>query len=1213
MLPPLSSHTWRHVPGYDSDSDSEFIRSNWSEEDEEEDPQGLQERLDLILQVLSESERWQEAPLVDFAPVGCSKSKDKDKDRRNPSLAERLRCRTNQAPPPLPPQLMQRSGPGPTFRLEHVRAPIVRETCLYNGLVPVASNEFCVMWSGPGLKEHNYKDLHEYQRVNHFPGGFNLTRKDTMYENLVKMAGDFGTDTYDFIPDTFCLPEQAEAFLSTYRRSGGLWIYKPSNAACGRGIFIFRNITRAQLSLKDSAVISRYLENPLLIHGLKFDLRVYVTVTQYEPLRAYIYREGLARFASAPYSTEDEHLSDPFRQLTNYSINKYAPNFSENADIRNDNYGHKWSFSALNKHLKCVGVDVDIMWSRIMDLIVKTLLAVEPVIAAKTRQAIYYPGVCFEVYGFDILVDDELKPWILEVNLSPSMQAESPLDWQVKSSLLCDSFNLVGVCSPDTRMVRSSKGRAQIMQSRINHRKLMQERATFAGIGGDEDDEEKDPKEVQRRKALVEKALRGGIKSLIPANPVQLARLGETQLKMLARSLQEFMRSHNFIRLYPTRKTVERYAPITLTRGRGPRNPSHMLAAILYGPTPIISEAEEQKKKALAEAMERLALQKAEQKAALAAAVALAARAQPAAAPLSPKACLPAAIPEAAPVEEADSSPRQPAVQAAPRRLSAAQIQEFSAGPRSCAAGGAEVEEEEEEPQERQRQRPRSAVQRGTKPSEERGLRVRVTRTSTWTQGDAKDVCPGSQQKDLVARDSVASVEKQDKRNHEGNDDGDEEEDEGEDEADEADAEQEDDQKDRTKPAEAPAAEAEDLPASPAAAAASDQRPASAASHHSTLSLESGESCDPEEGEPDRKSALDALRGLGPSDCWRLALMEYLLRVSRVCSVLTSKEKAALAQSSFYALLSAFSRKVRSLRASWREQRTPARSPSLTSSSDDDSDLDFGDLMEELAAVARGAVRSLATAVWTLDEDLSPSSSPKPSLMRRLDRRTRELAKHLPLAFLKQGGTGRKAAESIHVLKASDLEEILQTPKLIQDFQPLANLFSSAEESRHRRRAPADGQQFLTNSAWSPVAALLQVRTPPPRRQLRRGKDATAPVAGPAVDSSLPPLFQKAPLAVLEAEKDVVSPISPSPRRQMAHSASWSTPGRGASERGLASPASASRFHHGSSPERPGSSGRLSATTPAAGFSDVAMTTSPLSSTVRSWRQVKQSRSWAGL
>jgi hypothetical protein len=72
-------------------------------------------------------------------------------------------------------------------------------------------------------------------------------------------------------------------------------------------------------------VVCRYISNPLLINGLKFDLRIYVIITCYDPLRIYVYPEGLARFATVPYRSED--CKNKFMHLTNYSINKKHENF----------------------------------------------------------------------------------------------------------------------------------------------------------------------------------------------------------------------------------------------------------------------------------------------------------------------------------------------------------------------------------------------------------------------------------------------------------------------------------------------------------------------------------------------------------------------------------------------------------------------------------------------------------------------------------------------------------------------------------------------------------------------------------------------------------------------------------------------------------------------------------------------------------------------
>lgn len=65
----------------------------------------------------------------------------------------------------------------------------------------------------------------------------------------------------------------------------------------------------------------------LFLTGYKFDLRLYVLVTSFDPLRIYMYTEGLGRFAAEPYSKSEENLTNLYMHLTNYSINKTHPDF----------------------------------------------------------------------------------------------------------------------------------------------------------------------------------------------------------------------------------------------------------------------------------------------------------------------------------------------------------------------------------------------------------------------------------------------------------------------------------------------------------------------------------------------------------------------------------------------------------------------------------------------------------------------------------------------------------------------------------------------------------------------------------------------------------------------------------------------------------------------------------------------------------------------
>lgn len=236
-----------------------------------------------------------------------------------------------------------------------------------------------------------------------------------------------------------------------------LWIVKPSASSQGRGIFITDNID--EINQKIPQVVCQYINNPLLFKGFKFDLRVYVAIASICPLRIYMYREGLARLATVLYNSIPENkAASKFTHLTNYSINKHNVNFKAN-DNENSEFASKLSFKDTNEYLKDQGVDVELLWRKIEDVVIKTILSVEPLIHNGMEMYVPNKTNCFECLGFDVLIDDQLEPWLIEVNLSPSLGCDSPFDQQVKSNLVADLFTLIGIPAIGPKIMKASRKR----------------------------------------------------------------------------------------------------------------------------------------------------------------------------------------------------------------------------------------------------------------------------------------------------------------------------------------------------------------------------------------------------------------------------------------------------------------------------------------------------------------------------------------------------------------------------------------------------------------------------------------------------------------------------------------------------------------------------------------------------------------------------------
>ncbi|XP_045152558.1 tubulin polyglutamylase TTLL11 [Echinops telfairi] len=239
------------------------------------------------------------------------------------------------------------------------------------------------------------------------------------------------------------------------------FIVKPDGGCQGDGIYLIkdpRDIRLAGNLQSRPAVVQEYICKPLLIDRLKFDIRLYVLLKSLEPLEIYIAKDGLSRFCTEPYQEPtSKNLHHIFMHLTNYSLNVHSSNFvhSDSAST-----GSKRTFSSILCRLSAKGVDIKKVWSDIISLVIKTVIALTPELKVFYQSDIPAgrPGpTCFQILGFDILLMKNLKPMLLEVNANPSMRIEheqelspgvfehvpSAVDEEVKVAVIRDTLRLM--------------------------------------------------------------------------------------------------------------------------------------------------------------------------------------------------------------------------------------------------------------------------------------------------------------------------------------------------------------------------------------------------------------------------------------------------------------------------------------------------------------------------------------------------------------------------------------------------------------------------------------------------------------------------------------------------------------------------------------------------------------------------------------------------
>jgi hypothetical protein len=295
-------------------------------------------------------------------------------------------------------------------------------------------------------------NINKFTRIGKFPDeSINRYNINLLYNQLKTMY----PNDFDYIPETYFFPEQTEIIKNKFNlykfTSNNAWIIdlleKNENiTSTNKYPELLSSLDKilSKENSKDNLVLSKYISNPMLINHKKFEMKFFVLITGFSPLKIYLYRDGYLILGGNEYNLNETNINDKCMHITsekneiNCSKNKYEDSlFEENCNI--------WSFLNFERYCKKNDINYYNIINQAKDIIIKTFISLNENIINSSKSKSLKDRNMFQLFTFDFLLDNNLKLYLIDMDKNPKLNSMHLVPIYIYDHIFSDILNIVGI------------------------------------------------------------------------------------------------------------------------------------------------------------------------------------------------------------------------------------------------------------------------------------------------------------------------------------------------------------------------------------------------------------------------------------------------------------------------------------------------------------------------------------------------------------------------------------------------------------------------------------------------------------------------------------------------------------------------------------------------------------------------------------------------